>query len=62
MLLQVFSLGTLVYFCLEMVAFAEVRSDSECYQPTLGANVALALVFVLLQVPQKWESARFDAK
>ncbi len=50
-LLQVFSLGTLVYFCLEMVAFAEVRSDSECYQPTLGANVALALVFVLLQVP-----------
>ncbi len=45
----VFSAGALCYFGLETVSFAEVRSESPCYKPTLGANVALALAFVALQ-------------
>jgi len=45
----IFSLGTLTYFALEAVAFAEVRSSSACYHGVLGFNVAFALIVVALQ-------------
>ena len=45
----IFSAGALIYFSLELVAFAEVRPSSPCFHASLGANVGLALIFVGLQ-------------
>lgn len=45
----IFGLGTLTYFVLETIAFLEIRIDSPCHYPPLGANVILAMVMVILQ-------------
>lgn len=45
----VFGAGTLAYFVLETISFLEIRQESPCFFANLGANVILAMIFVVLQ-------------
>jgi hypothetical protein len=45
----VFGVGTLVYFVQEAVTLRSIDAGSKCVHPVFVANIAFAMIFVILQ-------------